>query len=202
MKTEAIVFDFGGVLIDWNPRYLYDKVFENKEETEFFLTKICTPEWNFQMDKGKPFAQGVAELTEKHPEYAGQIEMYNTRWREMCAGEIVGSVALLRELAARYPVYGLTNWSAEKFAITRPEHDFFNLFKGIVVSGEEKEAKPEQRLFEILIERYGLTPEKTVFTDDSAPNIETAKKLGFQAIQFESPEKLRAALVEKGVLPE
>ena len=199
MAVKTIVFDFGGVLIDWNPRYLYRKVFKNETEMERFLTEVCAPEWNEQMDKGKPFKQGVAELTALHPEYAEQIAMFDTRWREMCAGEIAGSVDLLRRLAKKYPVYGLTNWSAEKFDVTYPEHDFFKLFKGIVVSGVEREIKPDPRLFEILIERYGIDPVQTVFTDDSQRNIDTAEKLGFQAIRFLSPEQLETDLRAKGV---
>ena len=200
MGIEAIVFDFGGVLLDWNPRYLFRKIFSDEQEMEYFLTRICSPAWNATLDKGKPFAQGVAELTALYPEYAEQIKAYDTRWEEMRGPVIRGSVNLLYRLKKRYPLYGLTNWSVEKFALTRPKYDFFDLFDGIVMSGEEKEIKPEPRLFEILIERYRLTPEKTVFTDDSQPNVEAALKLGFQAIRFETPEKLKEELLGKGVL--
>ena len=200
MTVEAVVFDFGGVLIDWNPRYLYRNIFKDKEEMEYFLNHVCTPQWNAAMDKGKPFKQSVDELTAKYPQYADQIKMYDERWEEMCGSEIGGSVDLLKRIASHYPVYGLTNWSAEKFAITEPKHDFFKLFRGIVVSGVEKESKPDPELFEILIRRYGLNPEETIFTDDSLPNIETAKRLGFQAIHFESPEKLKEELLARGVV--
>ncbi len=197
---ENIVFDFGGVLIDWNPRYLYRKVFQNESEMEYFLSHVCTPRWNADLDRGKPFKKGVEELLPLYPQYAEQIKMYDTRWEEMCGNVIQGSVDLLYRLADHYPVYGLTNWAEEKFALTRPKHDFFNVFKGIVISGVEKEIKPEPQLFEILIRRYGLDPEKTVFTDDSLPNIETAKRLGFQAIHFETPEKLKKELQNRGVV--
>ena len=200
MTVESIVFDFGGVLIDWNPRYLYRQVFRDEEKMEYFLSHVCTPEWNAALDKGKPFQQGVKELLPLYPEYAEEIKMYDTRWEEMCGKEIEGSVRLLRAVARRYPVYGLTNWSAEKFKITLPKHDFFNLFKGIVVSGVEKECKPDPALFKILIERYGLIPGKTIFIDDSFPNIETAKQLGFQTIHFNSPEKLKKELSARGVV--
>lgn len=200
MTTEAVVFDFGGVLIDWNPRYLYRKVFQDEKEMEYFLTTVCPLTWNSSMDKGKPFKQGVEERLLLYPEYAEQIKMYDTRWEEMCGSEIRGSVDLLYRLKKNYPLYGLTNWSEEKFAVTYPKHDFFKLFDGIVISGVEKEIKPEPRLFEILIERYHLTPQKTLFTDDSPANIQTAEKLGFQTIHFETPEKLERALKEKGVL--
>lgn len=125
-----------------------------------FLSHVCTPEWNAGLDKGKPFKQGVEELLPLYPQYAEEIKMYDARWEEMCGDVIEGSVRLLRSAARHYPVYGLTNWSEEKFAVTRPKHDFFNLFKGIVVSGIEKESKPDPVLFEILIRRYGLDPEK------------------------------------------
>jgi len=200
MTIEAVVFDFGGVLLDWNPRYLYRKIFSDEREMEYFLTYVCSPLWNASLDKGKPFRQGVEELSLLYPQYAEAIGMYDTRWEEMRGEVIQGNIDLLYRLKKHYPLYGLSNWSAEKFALTRPKYDFFNLFDGIVISGDEKEIKPEPRLFEILIERYHLTPEKTVFTDDSLPNIRTAEKLGFQAIHFETPEKLEQSLKEKGVV--
>ena len=199
MTIEAVVFDFGGVLIDWNPRYLYKKIFQDEKEMEYFLTQVCTTEWNADLDKGKSFRQSVKELSLVYPQYAEQIELYDLRWEEMCGKVVQDSVDLLYRLKKHYPLYGLTNWSEEKFALTRPKHDFFDLFDGIVISGVEKEIKPEPRLFEILIERYGLNPEKTIFTDDSLPNIKTAEKMGFQAIRFENPEKLEEALRKKNV---
>ncbi|MBO4520751.1 MAG: HAD family phosphatase [Alphaproteobacteria bacterium] len=200
MTIEAVVFDFGGVLLDWNPRYLYRKIFSNEQEMEYFLTHVCSPSWNAALDKGKPFRQGVEELMALYPQYADAIKMYDTRWEEMCGEVIQGNIDLLYRLKKRYPLYGLSNWSAEKFEVTCPKYDFFNLFDGIVMSGVEKEIKPEPRLFEILIERYRLTPEETLFTDDSLPNIRTAETLGFQAIHFETPEKLEQAMKEKGVV--
>lgn len=199
MDIDAVVFDFGGVLIDWNPRYLYKKIFQDEKEMEYFLTQVCTTQWNAGLDKGKPFRQGVKELSLVYPQYAEQIELYDLRWEEMCGEVIQGSVDLLYRLKKHYPLYGLTNWSEEKFALTRPKHDFFDLFDGIVISGVEKEIKPEPRLFEILIRRYGLNPEKTIFTDDSLPNIKTAEKMGFQAIHFENPEKLEEMLRKRNV---
>lgn len=199
MDIDAVVFDFGGVLIDWNPRYLYKKIFQDEKEMEYFLTQVCTTQWNAGLDKGKPFRQGVKELSLVYPQYAEQIELYDLRWEEMCGEVIQGSVDLLYRLKKHYPLYGLTNWSEEKFALTRPKHDFFDLFDGIVISGVEKEIKPEPRLFEILIRRYGLNPEKTIFTDDSLPNIKTAEKMGSQAIHFENPEKLEEMLRKRNV---
>ena len=166
---------------------------------EYFLSNVCTTEWNSSLDKGKPFKQGVAELIKIYPHYAQEIMVYDTRWEEMCGSVIQGSVDILRCVSRYYPVYGLTNWSAEKFEITFKKNDFFKIFKGIVISGVEKEKKPEPRIFNILIDRYNLNPKTTVFIDDSPANIETAKKLGFQTIHFQTPELLKQELLAKNV---
>ena len=199
MTVKAVVFDFGGVLIEWDPRRLYRKIFQNESDTEYFLKNVCTPEWNLSLDKGKPFKQAVAERIALFPEYADEIRAFDDRWEEMRGNAIAENVALLRRLAKRYPVYGLTNWSAEKFALTKPKFDFFDVFDGIVVSGVEKEVKPEPRIFQILLERYGLKADECVFIDDSQPNIDAAKKLGFTAFRFTTPEKLIADLKTAGV---
>ena len=199
MTVKAIVFDFGGVLVEWDPRRLYRKIFADESEMEAFLKNVCSPEWNLTLDKGKPFKQAVAERIALFPEYAAEIRAFDDRWEEMRGGAVDGNVALLRRLAKRYPVYGLTNWSEEKFVQTKPKFDFFDLFKGIVVSGVEKEVKPEPRIFEILLERYGLNANECVFIDDSQPNIETAKKLGFAAFRFTTTDKLIADLKAAGV---
>ena len=199
MTIKAVVFDFGGVLVEWDPRRLYRKIFSDESEMEAFLKNVCSPEWNLTLDKGKPFKQAVAERIALFPEYADEIRAFDDRWEEMRGNAIAENVALLRRLAKRYPVYGLTNWSEEKFLQTKPKFDFFNLFNGIVVSGVEKEVKPEPRLFEILLERYGLNANECVFIDDSLPNVETAKKLGFTALRFTTPDKLVADLKAAGV---
>lgn len=199
-KIEAVVFDFGGVLIDWNPRYLYDKVFKTPQETEYFLQNICTSEWNWLMDKGKPFELSVKELQSQHPEYSEQIEMFDKRWEEMIGKVNEDTVSILKEVSAKLPVYGLTNWSGEKFKIVRPKYDFMNIFDGIVVSGIEKQAKPEEPLFHILLQRYGLKAESTFFTDDSELNIATATRLGFRTHRFVSARALRLELEKNGVL--
>lgn len=199
MTVKAVVFDFGGVLVEWDPRRLYRKIFADEAEMESFLKNVCSPEWNLSLDKGKPFKQAVAERTALFPEYAAEIRAFDDRWGEMRGNAIAGNVALLRRLAKCYPVYGLTNWSEEKFLQTKPKFDFFNLFNGIVVSGVEKEVKPEPRIFEILLERYGLNANECVFIDDSLPNVETAKKLGFTAFRFTTTDKLIADLKATGV---
>ena len=176
---KNIVFDFGGVLIDWNPRYLYRSYFRTEEEMEYFLAHICTNEWNAQQDAGRPFAEGVALLQARHPEYAEAIAIYHTRWNEMVVGAIQENVDWLRELKSQgYHIYGLTNWSAETLPGVMAKYDFFKLMDGIVVSGEEHLLKPDIRIYQTLLDRYHLRAGECLFIDDSPANIEGAKKAG------------------------
>lgn len=199
MKT--IVFDLGAVLIDWNPRYFYRKIFTDEAEMEYFLKEICNSSWNLQMDAGKTFAQAGEEWAARYPRYAKQIKAFDAGWQEMLGGEITKTVQLLRELKQKkYPVYALTNWSAEKFPIARQKFDFLKWFDGIVVSGEEKCVKPDPQIYHILLNRYHLQAKDCIFIDDNPVNIQAAKQLGFDAILFTSPETLRAAFVERGLL--
>ena len=200
---SAVAFDIGGVLLDWNPRHLYRALFDGDEEAmEHFLTTVCTPEWNAHNDRGRPLAEGVALLSAEHPEHAELIEAFVSRWPETVAGPIDGTVQLLAELIERgTPVYALSNWSAETFAEARARFEFLEWFDGIVISGEEGVIKPEARIFEILCERWDLRPATTVFIDDTAANVDAARELGFQAIRFHDPPRLRAALVDAGLLP-
>ncbi len=179
---KNVVFDFGGVLIDWNPRHLYRKVFPSEEEMEWFLAHVCTSEWNVQMDAGRPFAEAIAEATAQHPQYAAQIEMFWSRWTEMIGGEIRENTDWLRRLKADgYGIYGLTNWSAETLPKVKPHYSFFRLLDGIVVSGEEHLVKPDPRIYRVLIDRYGLIPAECLFIDDNPPNVEAAKRIGMEA---------------------
>ena len=198
----AVVFDFGGVLIDWNPRYLYRSLFAGREaDMEYFLAEICNQHWNEQQDRGRPFADAVADLTARHPDWAALIAAYDKRWPEMLAGSIDGAVAVLRDLkASGCPLYGLTNWSAEKFPLARDRFAFLDLFDGIVVSGEVGLKKPEPAIFELLCQRFDLVPAATVFIDDSQTNVAAAAGLGFQALHYQSPGALRAGLIAIGVL--
>lgn len=189
---EAVVFDLGGVLVDWNPRYLYRQLFPGDAAgMEAFLAGVCTQAWNERQDRGRPFAEGVAELSLRHPDRAELIAAYDHRWEDMLAGPIAGTVALLDALAAAgRPLYALTNWSAEKFPIARRRFGFLDHFAGIVVSGEVGLIKPEPAIFEHLCRSHGLEPERTVFIDDSQPNVEAAAALGFRALQFRSSDQL------------
>ncbi|MDR0844326.1 MAG: HAD family phosphatase [Tannerella sp.] len=197
---KDIVFDFGGVLIDWNPRYLYQKVFASTDEMEGFLGQICTPQWNAQLDTGRTFAECAALLKKEHPEYSAQIEFYFSRWEEMLGGAIQGTPEILTDLKARgYRVFGLTNWSAETFPITYKRFGFLHLLDGIVVSGDEKLAKPGAEIFEVLLKRFGLNAPNCVFIDDSAQNISTARQLGFETIVFTDATRLVKELSALGI---
>ena len=197
---NTVIFDFGGVLVDWNPHYLYDSYFGSREKADWFLTHICNSAWNVQMDGGKPFAEGIAELVARHPEWEKEIRMYRSEWLKMMGEQIPGMQALVADLKARgYHVYGLTNWAADTFALVRDRYPVFALLDGIVVSGEEKMAKPDPRIFRILLERYHINPSEAVFVDDNMPNIEAAKQLGLHTLLFQSSEQLRKALKELSV---
>jgi 2-haloacid dehalogenase len=196
------VFDLGGVLIDWDPRHLYRKLLADEAAVEEFLATVCTPEWNAELDRGRPFAEGVAQLVERHPEHAAAIAAYHERWPEMVAGDIPGTVEVLAELrAAGVPLYALTNWSAETFAITRGRFEFLEWFDGLLVSGEERVTKPDPAIFQLLLDRFGLDPTATVFVDDSEANVAAARRLGFDAIRFTGHEELRRELVARRLLP-
>lgn len=184
---KNIIFDFGGVLLDWNPRYLYKSYFNNDEEMEHFLADICNGEWNIRQDAGRPFAEAVKELQAKFPEYAEAIQMYDDDWEKMLKCELPESIDLLKELKFMgYGIYGLTNWSAEKIGYAFANYSFFSLFDGIVVSGVEKVVKPDRKIYEILLERYSLKPGECVFIDDNQGNVDMAKVLGINAIRFDN----------------
>ena len=199
---RAVVFDLGGVLIDWNPRYLYRKLFDGDAAAmEHFLATVCTPAWNEEQDSGRPFAEAVALLVARHPEQTELIAAYDRRWDEMLAGPIDGTVAILAEIKARNtPLAALTNWSAEKFPVARRRFDFLAWFDAIVVSGEVGMRKPDPRIYRHLLESRGLAAGGTLFIDDSAANVAAARALGMPALQFSAPPALRADLEALGLL--
>lgn len=197
------MFDLGGVLVDWNPRYLYRKVFTDETEMEDFLTTITTMEWHLEQDRGRTMEEGTTGLISRHPEYAREIEAYYGRWDEMFGGPIEGSVDVLRDLRETgLPLYALTNWSAETFPLAREQYAFMGWFDEIVVSGEESMVKPDKEIYRVLVKRTGLDPATTVFVDDSPPNVAAARELGFTAITFQAPHLLRDELIDLGLLPE
>lgn len=196
-----VVFDLGGVLIDWNPRYLYRKLFQGDEVgMERFLEEVCTPEWNGQQDAGRPFSDAIAERTSLFPHYAELIAAYIERWPEMLGGPIAESVNMLARLKlAQVPVYALTNWSGETFPYALERFSFLQWFDGIVVSGDEGVAKPDPVFYRRLTDRYGLVPEETVFVDDSYANVNAARSVGMKAIHFLNDGQLHNQLQGIGV---
>jgi 2-haloacid dehalogenase len=201
-EPHSVIFDFGGVLVDWNPRYLYRRLFPGDPAgMERFLAEVCTTEWNQRQDAGRPWAEAVAELIARHPAQADLIRAYHERWEETLGGPIDDSVAILGEVrAAGHRLYGLTNWSHETFPLARARYPFFDWFDGIVVSGEEKLIKPDPRLYLRLLERHRVDPARAVFIDDSPSNVEAAAALGIHGIHFRSPPALRDELTALGVL--
>jgi len=199
---KAIIFDFGNVLLEWNPRHVYQRYFPNDPEgMEHFLEEVDFMNWNAQQDKGRTFADGVALLSRQFPHYSGLIQAYQDNWRDSIGTSYTGTVKLLKELKqGGYLVYGLSNWSAETFPIGRRRFPFLDWFEGIVVSGDERLIKPDPRLFEILIRRYGLDPATTLFIDDSQENVEAAAGLGFIAIRYLDAEALRRDLRRFGLV--
>lgn len=202
-RPTAVVFDLGGVLIDWNPRYLFRSVFRGDDVAmEQFLGEVATPEWNAEQDRGRSWADGLALLVDRHPEHRAAIEAYGTRWLETIGGPIEPTVAVLSDLrrAGRVRLLALTNWSAETFALARPQFAFLEWFEGIVVSGDERVIKPDPAIFRILVERHGLDPAGTVYVDDVAANVRAAAALGFDAIEFATATELRLELARRGLL--
>jgi 2-haloacid dehalogenase len=200
-RPRAVVFDFGGVLVDWNPRHLYRKLFSDPARMEWFLAEVCNNDWNIQQDAGRPFAEAIKDACARFPAEEALIRAFHERWDEMIAGAIDGTVAILEELAAAgIPLYGLTNWSAETFPRARPRFPFFERFRAIVVSGELRVIKPDPAIFEHLLRLSGTRPAETVFIDDSAKNVAGAAALGFIALRFETPEALRRDLAGLGLL--
>lgn len=197
---DTIIFDFGGVLVDWNPRYLYRDYFVDDEKTEWFLSNICTDEWNIEQDRGRLLSEATELLIKEFPDYQKEIEMYYGRWEAMLKDAIPGTVEILYELKGKYKMYGLTNWSAETFPVALKRFEFFEVFDGILVSGEEKLIKPDVKIFELMMSRFGLKPENSLFIDDNERNVEASKKFGITTIHYENPEDLRKELNELGIL--
>jgi 2-haloacid dehalogenase len=200
---RVVVFDLGGVLLDWNPRHLYRKLFPDEQAMEAFLGEVCTPEWNERQDAGRPFADAIASLLPHHRDKLHLITAWRDRFGEMIPGALEETVAIAGELRARgVPLYALTNWSAETFPSQRGRFAFLDWFEGIVVSGAEGTMKPDPRIFRLLLERYRLAADEAVFIDDNAKNAQAAGMLGIHGIHFQSPAQLRRELVALALLQE
>ncbi len=192
MKIDTIIFDLGGVLIDWNPRHLYNKIFEEEKEMEGFLENVCNSDWNVQQDAGRTFEEAIEQLAPIHPHYKDEITAFYKRWSEMLGGPITETVQLLEELKTenKCRLLALTNWSHQTFPIAMDRYQFLELFEGILVSGEERMKKPDLEIYQLLIKRYALVPSNAVFIDDSVPNVQAAKEAGLQAIHFKDADQL------------
>ena len=199
---QTVIFDIGGVLIDWDPRHLYRKLFDDEAAMERFLAEICTAAWNYTFDLGHSMKDGVAALAKEHPDQADRIEAYYTRWPEMVAGAIDGTPAILAALKARgVGLYALSNFSMETFPHARARFDFLGEFEGLVISGEEGVAKPDRRIYDLILARYGLDPAACLFIDDVPANVEAARAVGIDAVQFTGSDQLNRDLQSRGLDP-
>ncbi|HEX3906532.1 MAG TPA: GNAT family N-acetyltransferase [Mycobacteriales bacterium] len=196
----TVVFDLGGVLIDWSPRRLYRELIDDPVELEHFLAEVASPQWHDLQDRGRPMAEAIAELAAQHPDQAALIEAFNTRWPEMFGGAYPATVDIVRELAAAgIRLLALTNYPAEKFAAARADFEVLSAFEGIVVSGEEGIAKPDREIFDRLLERYDVDPGSTVYIDDRAEHVETARQLGLAGVVYTGAATLRDDLARLGL---
>lgn len=197
-----MIFDVGGVILDWNPRHLYRKLFNGDETAmERFLAEVCTHDWNVRQDAGRPFATAVAELSAEHPEHAGLIEAFHLRWEEMVRGHFGDTVGIVEDLKrCGVPLYALTNFSMEKWSLTKPRYPVFELFDGIVVSGDVGLVKPDPRLYRLLLERFELAAQDCLFVDDAPANVSGAEAIGMKAHRYVSAGALRRDLEERALL--
>lgn len=198
----TVIFDLGGVLVDWDPRYLYRDFFRDDERMEQFLRDVCSIPWIREMDAGKSFAQAIAERTQAHPAHATALALWGTHWGATIRGSLPETVEILNELkAGPRRLLALTNWAAETFPYARQRFDFFAHFEDILVSGEHGVLKPDRAIFDLACSRWRIQPEQCVFIDDSLVNVESATALGFHGIHFTAPSALRARLHDLQILP-
>lgn len=202
MKINTIIFDLGNVLIDWNPNYVFDKLIEDKERKKYFFENICTMEWNEMQDAGRTIKEATEELVTRHPDWKEYIEAYYGKWKDMLGGPIHDTVEIFKQLkeSGQYKLYALTNWSAETFPVALELYEFLHWFDGRVVSGEEKMRKPEPKFYQVLLDRFHVSPEETLFIDDNLRNIKAAESLGINSIHFKSPQQLKEELIAWSIL--
>lgn len=201
-STKTIIYDLGGVLIDWNPKYLYRKILDEESQIDWFLENICDMHWNEQQDAGRSLMEGTIEKIKQHPDQAEKIKAYYERWSEMLGGPIGDSVSILKQLkeSNKYNLYALTNWSAETFPIAQDRYDFLQWFEGIVVSGVEKMRKPQVEFYQLILERYNIDPSQSLFIDDNLRNVQAAQAHGIDSIHFLSATQLKKELTKREVI--
>ena len=201
-NINTLVFDLGGVLIDWNPEYLYNKIIPDEKERRWFLSTICTPDWNEQQDEGRSLKEATEHLVGKYPEHEASIRAYYDRWKEMLGGPIHETVEIFRQLKfhTSLKLYALTNWSAETFPVALELYEFLHWFDGRLVSGEEKIRKPFPEIYRLLIDRFAIEPAKAIYVDDNIRNVLPARELGFHGIHFRTPALFKKELEGLGVL--
>lgn len=192
LPIQTVVFDLGGVLIDWSPEYVYKDIYPAPRQRKWFFDNICTHEWNLQQDAGRPLAEATAEKVAEFPDYADEIRAFYGRWEEMLGDAIAPTVEILRALKdrGRVRLYALTNWSQETFPVAIERFDFLQWFEGIVVSGHEKTIKPFREIYQILLSRYSVPASTAVFIDDNRDNVVGARAAGMQALHYSTPEQL------------
>jgi 2-haloacid dehalogenase len=201
-NISSIIFDLGGVLIDWNPDYLFKDVFDNEKDKKFFFENICTPDWNEEQDAGRTIEDGTNLLIQQFPEHEANIRMFYDKWEQMLKGPIQDTVDIFKSLkeSNNFKILALTNWSAELFPVALEKYDFLHWFDGRVVSGEEKTRKPHKEIYDIIISRFNLEPSTTLFIDDNIRNINAANELGINTIHFQNPNQFKTALIEMNLL--
>lgn len=200
---NTIIFDLGGVLIDWNPGYVFDEnYFESKEQRDFFFNNVCTADWNENQDAGYPIAKATEEKLAEFPEWEKPIRDFYGRWVDMLGGPIHETVDIFRTLKQNSDLkfYALTNWSAETFPIALERFDFLHWFDGRVVSGEEKMRKPFPEFYQLLLSRYGVKPEEALFIDDNLRNVKAAEDLGIKSIFYKEHSQLKDDLIIFGLI--
>ena len=195
---NTVIFDLGNVLIDWNPRHVFnDTYFDSIEKRDYFLNHICTMDWNEEQDEGRSIVEATQKLIGQFPDWEQPIRDYYGRWTEMLNGPIPETVEIFRQLkeSGKYKLYALTNWQAGLFDIALVRYNFLHWFDGRVVSGEEKMKKPAPEFYQLLLNRYNVKAEEALFIDDNLRNVKAATLLGIESIHFQSPQQLAGKLI-------
>jgi 2-haloacid dehalogenase len=199
-QIDTVIFDVGNVLLDWNPRHLYRKLFSDHERMEWFLANVCSPAWNIEQDRGRSFADGIGLLLAHHPEWEREIRAYDERWEETVGGEISGSIALMKQLKGKVALYSITNFSREKYALSLECYAFLREFDGVVVSAHEGLLKPDPAIYRLFLERYRREASRCLFVDDSQRNVDGALAVGMHAVHFRGAAQLAADLARFGLI--